>query len=290
MLSPAEAQSLRPLVVGRFRLYLTPGTFLRRQTQYLDGTTFTLEPAGKYASLGAALIDRQNELAKNQYAPVVGNVHWDYESGALLYVKDVSDPDYLEIEGRRWLAGPMLVAVTSGDKKLVADMENNIRRMLASYTPGDASAGADNIFGIPGGTLHLRYLNNEEVNSYLTVPEFGSKLDFTAAVVAKPDPVHLWDRAEAGIGAAKHDGLAIETIRKGKATAAGQEGQEFVSSAVEHGVRQFEARFETEGAGDSPTKAKLTIHLQTDPLVGAAPTQEHFLAFWDTFLSTLRTN
>ena len=67
---------------------------------------------------------------KGRGLPAVAVYQWTGDTGGVLYVNDISFPDYYEIEARRALEDKMLVAVTSSDKKFAKDMIDDVRQTL----------------------------------------------------------------------------------------------------------------------------------------------------------------
>jgi hypothetical protein len=287
MTSPSVVNG-RTWNAGRFHLRLPQSATLSGQQQVLDGITISFQPAAASPSVEPALAHRRAELAGNPRTPVISQQVWRSDRGAVMYVADISDPDYYQVEGRRSLPQSTMVAVTSGDKSNADLLYQMTQQILGSFFPAEAPDSTG--FGVPEGTLHQAFRNQEEVHATFALPDIASDFEFNTAVVAAPAKLDLYQREEKAIAIGKMDGLIFEVVRKDHANIAGQTGDEMVITTVEKGVRHFDARLETAGTAVSGRQPQIKLHLHTEGPSAGAVTENQFLEEWDSIISTVQAH
>ncbi len=281
-------ETWKPWNVGRSVLQLPPTALLERQTQVVEDITLTFEPANVGESLQAVLQRRSAELKTNGRSPLKRIYHWTEDTGAVLYVNDVSTPDYYEIEARRLLPGRMLVAVTSADKKFEKAMTEDVKQVIAHFENGDGAIASVDRFGMQGGSLHEAFRHQEDVLAAFNLPETKTIFEFSSRVVAEPVTVDLFQRTANAIAASKADKQPIHVLKQGHREIAGQLGDESITSDVGNGYMRYDVRFETPGIPNLASMPHLDLHFATLSGLDKPLNEKEFIALWDTIRAGIK--
>ena len=292
-MATAKIENAKPVSCGRFDLQLPQTAHLNQQTQTLDGIDLSLEPASAGQTLGGVMDARRQQLLAKPRSPIVRAYKWSADSGGVLYLLDISNPDYYALEGRRLLGNAVFVAGTDGDKAKTDLMVQLISTALANFHPGESAQGRPNTFSMENGYLEQAFRNQEDLAAVFIIPENGAALSLETHVFKVPKKLDVVERVEKGIGeAGEMFQLKFQVLHKGPRQVAGQVGQEIVVTHVENGIPQFDANLQTAGEALSPLKPQILLHLSTTGVVGGPPShrlsRDEFLALWSGIVDSIR--
>ncbi len=254
----------------------------------IDGITLSVDQNAPSEPLKATLQTISKEVSADAHKRLIATPQWSIDTGGVLYVRDDSDPTYLEIQAHKLLLNGTVIAVTSGDKSKVDLMQQIVRKILGNYVPGDFAPGTFSRFGIKEGSVHQSFGVAEDLDADFHVGDAATKLNFITKVIAEPVKVDLFDRTSQMLTYGRENGVVYHNLRKTHRTVAGQRGEESVNTDVHEGVNRFVASFETPGVPNSASQPHLEIGLDTLDNPTKALNEKEFLTLLDTILDSLK--
>ena len=294
-MAQSKIDNLQTYSDGRYDYQLPVGGRINDYSVDMDGIDLKLDGFTDGNGVHAQMQAMRKRVMELPDSPIITCSQWSVDSMGILYVMDMSDPDYYQLEGRRILPNGVFIAITSGEKDKSQLMKQIIQEALSDFHPSESAFGKRGVFAMHGGYTTQPYHGQEDLFSSWINPDYGLSFDISSQVFLQPQKLDLIERSLRAAAAIHETGGMDKELRKGSRMLNGMMGEEYVDVYEDdYGKLNYIARLQVPGEAISPLKPQLEITLQTGALVPSFPppthklTQEQFLALWDALVTSFK--